>query len=614
MITKMKKYTFLVYHKQYHDFLEKLRDVGVLHVVERQKGTSENDELRAKMQLAAKIKKTIAEATPLLLPDLTPHEMSDYNGANLLTEWDEMQATKNRLQQTIDNTKKEAERMAVWGDFDANKLAKLAENGYVLQYFICPENKFNSSWETEFNAFVINTIKQKTYFVTINRESVNIDAETVALNDHNSQQLLTDAEAQRMLLVAHETKMLAWVVDNLANLKDFQLQIESNIDFRKTELSATVEAEETVMLLEGFCPQDTENELNTMLEKEGIYYQISKPEVGEDIPIKLKNNFFAKLFEPITNLYSLPNYGELDPTAFFAPFFMLFFGLCLGDGGYGLLILIAATIAKYKLPKFKKFAILGQFLGGATILVGLLTGVFFGIMLETVAWPWLADVKKYFLTSNNYSAKIGGYDPMMVVAIGVGVFQILFAMGFKVVKITIQHGFKHAASTLAWLVGLIDGLVLLAPMMGAEMPQMVLYGLYGIAVLCGLVILFYNSPGKNPFVNLGAGLWGTYNMVSGLLGDVLSYIRLFALGLAGGILGNVFNMLAMDLTVEMSPFVRWLPMLLILLIGHALNFMLCIISSIVHPLRLTFVEFYKNADFEGGGKIYRPFKKQTKSE
>ncbi|HPW96750.1 MAG TPA: V-type ATPase 116kDa subunit family protein, partial [Paludibacteraceae bacterium] len=121
----------------------------------------------------------------------------------------------------------------------------------------------------------------------------------------------------------------------------------------------------------------------------------------------------------------------------------------------------------------------------------------------------------------------------------------------------------------------------------------------------------YNSPGKNPFVNLGSGLWGTYGTVSGLLGDVLSYIRLFALGLAGGILGGVFNMLAISLTADMSPFVRWLPMLFILLFGHSLNILLCIISSIVHPLRLTFVEFYKNAGFEGGGHPYKPFKTKT---
>ncbi|NCA79541.1 MAG: hypothetical protein EOM76_05055 [Sphingobacteriia bacterium] len=608
MIIKMKKYVFLVYHKQYTNFLEKLRDVGVLHVAEKPEGIPENNQLRDKMQLSAKIKKTLTEATSLLLPNTTPHETTSYNGAELLKEWDTLQADKNRLQQNIAVTQKEAERMKVWENFNSERLAQLTHNGYVLQFFKCSERKFQPEWETKFNAFQINISGPNLYFVTINHNQITIDAEAVTLNEHNSEQLQLDVEAQNLLLVAHQAKMEAWALINISNLKHFAMKIETNIDFQKVELCTTPEADEKVMLLEGYCPQEAEAKLNAMLETEHIYYEISNPKIDEDVPIKLKNNFFAKLFEPITELYSLPNYSEIDPTACFAPFFMLFFGLCLGDGGYGLLILIAATIVKFKFPKFKNLATLGQFLGGSTMLVGLLTGVFFGIMLETVTWPWLANVKSYFITSNNYAAKLGGYDPMMVVAIAVGILQILFAMGFNVVKITIQHGFKYAASTCAWLVGLIDGIILLIPMLGTKFPLPVMYVLYGIAAICALVILFYNSPDKNPIINLGSGLWGTYNMVSGLLGDVLSYIRLFALGLAGGILGNVFNMLATSLTADMSPFVRWLPMLLILLIGHSLNFLLCIISSIVHPLRLTFVEFYKNAGFEGGGKAYRPFK------
>ena len=100
-------------------------------------------------------------------------------------------------------------------------------------------------------------------------------------------------------------------------------------------------------------------------------------------------------------------------------------------------------------------------------------------------------------------------------------------------------------------------------------------------------------------------------MATGLLGDLLSYIRLFALGLTGGVLGGVFNQLSIQLTESMSWGVRWLPMLIILLLGHGINFGLCMISSFVHPMRLTFVEFFKNAEFEGGGKEYTPFKVKT---
>lgn len=117
---------------------------------------------------------------------------------------------------------------------------------------------------------------------------------------------------------------------------------------------------------------------------------------------------------------------------------------------------------------------------------------------------------------------------------------------------------------------------------------------------------FYNSPDKNIFINFGKGLWDTYGTATGLLGDVLSYIRLFAIGLTGGILGGVFNSLAYQISEGLPWGVNFLVMAIILLLGHSLNIALCMISSLVHPLRLTFVEFYKNAEFEGGGKQYKP--------
>ena len=401
MIVKMKKYVFLVYHRQYTDFLEKLRNVGVVHVAEKPEGIAENDQLRDKMQLAAKVKKTIAETEALLLPGTTPADASaTIDGAALVQAFDEMQAEKQRLQQAIANTRKEAERIAVWGNYDTKRLQELAEAGYKLQFYACSESKFKPEWETEHNAFVIGKVAATLYFVVVSDGQAvpDIDAETITLNEKNSAQLLLDVEGLNHLLVAHEAKMQAWVIANSKNLQQYALQIEETIDFQKVEQSTEQTAENKVMLLEGYCPQGAETNLNAMLEQEDIYYEISNPVMGENVPVKLKNNFFAKLFEPITKLYALPNYSEIDPTPFFAPFFMLFFGLCLGDGGYGLLILVAATILRIKKPAFRNLAILGQFLGGATMVVGLLTGVFFGIMLDSVTWPWLAEVKQYFIT------------------------------------------------------------------------------------------------------------------------------------------------------------------------------------------------------------------------
>ncbi|MBP6610449.1 MAG: ATPase, partial [Paludibacter sp.] len=129
----------------------------------------------------------------------------------------------------------------------------------------------------------------------------------------------------------------------------------------------------------------------------------------------------------------------------------------------------------------------------------------------------------------------------------------------------------------------------------------------------GLLIFILNDVKRNPLVNVGAGLWDSYNMATGLLGDVLSYIRLFALGISGAVMGFVFNDLAIQLSGDI-PVVSHIIMIIIMLIGHGINIFMSGLSAFVHPMRLTFVEFYKNSGFEGGGKKYSPFAKYKEKE
>jgi V/A-type H+-transporting ATPase subunit I len=233
-----------------------------------------------------------------------------------------------------------------------------------------------------------------------------------------------------------------------------------------------------------------------------------------------------------------------------------------------------------------------------TLVIGTVTGTFFGFSI--VEAPCFSAVKDWFVTS----------DHLMVFSLVIGFFHVIYAKFIAAMKIKIQRGLKYSLAAFAWI-GIILSLagVLALPMAGVALPLWATYGLYSLAIGCAAVALFYNTPGKHVFLNFGSGLWTTYNTVSGLVGDVLSYIRLYAIGLTSALLGGVFNSMAIDMTASMNPFVRWLPMLLILLVGHALNIGLSLISSLVHPLRLVYVEYYKNAEFEGGGMDYKPFRK-----
>ena len=138
-------------------------------------------------------------------------------------------------------------------------------------------------------------------------------------------------------------------------------------------------------------------------------------------------------------------------------------------------------------------------------------------------------------------------------------------------------------------------------------PHIIQYLYYGFGGVGAVLVFILNNVKRNPLINVGAGLWDAYNMATGILGDLLSYIRLFALGICSGVMGFVFN----DLAIKMSgdiPVLNILIMILIMAFGHGINIFMAVLGAFVHPMRLTFVEFYKNAGFEGGGKKYKPFK------
>lgn len=617
MITRMKKLTFLIHSGEYEQFLEQLRALGVVHVTQKQAGAVQDESLQNDLNLLSRYKNALKVLEPLSsqpaveVPDDHTKGFSFDTPAKVLERYDILEADKVVQEQTLQVLNRDRAQLLPWGDFDSAALERLAGAGYKIRFYSCPIRSFRDEWVSAYGVVEIERDKQKVNFVTVTHPDVvpDIEAEQVNLPAESLSAVEADIAKTKAAIDALPLKMAQLAHIGVPVLKDGIRELENSISFSQVKLTGEHLADDTLLLLEGWAPASETDGISKALDLKGVFFDIEDPQPGDDIPIKLKNNRFARLFEPLTEMYSLPNYTELDPTAAFAPFFMLFFGLCMGDGGYGLIIFLACTFAKKKLPALRGFMALGQWLGLSTIIVGLLTGMVFGISLDTVAWPWLAGVKDKFITDNNYN--VMGYSPMMVVAICVGIVQILFGMGFKITRITIQLGFKYALSDLGWLVLLIDMIVLLLlKLSGADISPLATNIIYGIAIGCGVLILFFNSPGKNPFLNLGSGLWGTYNMLSGLLGDVLSYIRLFALGLAGGILGGVFNSLAFQAGSSFPVWTRWIPITFILLFGHGLNLFLCIISALVHPIRLTFVEFFKNAGFEGGGKAYKPFSKK----
>ena len=581
MITQMKKYTFLVFHREYEAFLEQLREVGVVHVTEKAAGMAEDAHLQELLAKADNARKLIAQGAP-----------------------DQLLQEKVALESRIAATQKEVNKMAIWGDFSAERIAQLKEAGYTLRYFTCPKKLFQEEW-----GIVVAEQGATLYFVQVNNtDEAPEGSQEQYLNEKSAADLQKDVEGLNGLLVAQNARIELWAKENVPALENELNELKQQIDWKRVTLNTASEADGSLKVLEGFCPIDQVAALDAMLQRQEVYYQAEDPTAEDNTPIKLRNNKFTQLFESLTGMYGWPNYGEFDPTPILAPFFLLFFAMCMGDCGYGiLLIIIGLLIAKKKLniAMFEGLGPIITVLGVGTTVVGFFLGTFMGIDLYNA--EWVPQALKNVMIKGN----VMGYDIQMVLAICIGVFHICLAMVVKAICYTKQFGFKENIATWGWLLLVVGGLIV-AILGLTVLPENVFkWALIAVGAVSALAIYIFNTPGRNPLINIGAGLWDTYNMATGILGDVLSYIRLYALGLAGGMLGAAFNnlgLMVMGGTTEGATW-QWLPFVLILVLGHVLNLAMSALGAFVHPLRLSFVEYFKNAGYEGKGTLYQPFKK-----
>ena len=609
MISKMNKLSFLIYHKEYEMFLEKLRELGVVHVEKRQ-GAEMDANLQAFMQ-----KRTAYQS---LLKSMTLAAASFEGKATAPTEmtiegvvdsYETQQEHIQSLNMQLPVLDKEIDAMEVWGEFDWNVIEKLKTNGWQMQFYCCPEKLFDETWTDEYNATIINRKGGQSYFVTVNQTPVELEAETVRLPKQRLSELVREQEELKATIQKANADLDLFCINHIPVVEKALETLESDINLMEVEqLGGERMADGAIVMMDGWVPVENDAEVRKMLDESGVYYEIRPAEKEDNAPIKLKNGKISRLFEVLTKMYGMPDYGEFDPTPLFAPFYALFFGMCVGDAGYGLLLVVLGFYLKKKLSK----SMAGMMnllitLGAATTVVGAVFNTFFGASLTDLNLP-------EWMNSLVISGKWDGtsYDKTMVIALLVGMFHICFAMTVKAICSTARYGFKNALSDWGWWL-LVGGSVVVATLnylgvVDMEMSKMAFIGIGGVSAI-GIYLL--NNIRRNVFANIGAGLWDTYNMATGLMGDLLSYLRLYALGLAGGMLGGVFNTLGMQLRDTLGDFLfgipGWICFGLIFVAGHGLNIALSCLSGYVHSIRLTFVEYFKNSGYDGKGVEYKPF-------
>ena len=599
----MKKFSFLIYHNDYDVFLQDLRELGLIHVAQQVKEVEHNDELEDYLDQLKKLqlsKKILQSATSNDKTEIPQNIANVDLGYKVPQDIDNIQERITTLNQQIQVSSKELESLEPWGNFDTEIIKKLKESGYNINFFSIQKSAYKPEWEKEFNAILINESSRYNFITVTQQDNVaeQLGLEPLKLPDVSFNDLSNLIESLKDKRNKEEESLKMLSAD-IPSIDAAIIDLESKISLKNVVLNTSRVADDKLMLMQGWAPAEKESKIESYLQSKDAYYEVSDPKPEDDVPIQLKNNKFFKLFEPITKLYMLPKYNELDLTAYFAPFFMIFFGLSLGDVGYGLFLFLVATGAKMWKKStmgdsLKSTLSLVQVLGVSAFFCGILTGGFFGIQLYDLNTSFTHKLKDKVYFDN---------DMMFNLALILGGVQVIFGMVLKVFNRSIQFGYVYGISTIGWIILLLSFIIsalfpTFLPMGGTV--HLIILGISAIA------IFFINSPGKNIFLNLGLGLWDTYNMATGLLGDILSYVRLFALGLSGGILATVFT----DLAVGMSPDIMILGPLvtiLIFVVGHAINIFMNTLGAIVHPMRLTFVEFFKNSEFSGGGQKYQPF-------
>ena len=570
MIEKMTRYSFVLLAGGQEKFLEDLQELGVVDITRSERPVDERSE---KMLLEAEgLRKRISEIKA----------GSDAH----------MQELKNGL----DALRREIEELEPWGEYDRKRLEGL---GLGVHFYNVARKLFDPSWAESYPLEIINEKAGRVWFVVLGDNS-GFPAKEIPAPSRSVAEVETDLASKEEEIKAYSRELESLKTD----IPEMERRLaEANSDLSRYLASQKGESavQGHIVVFEGFAPEDGHERLSEALDGMDCWWSSEAAKVEDQPPIEFRNNRFVRMFEPLTDMYGRPAYDGFDPTPFISIFFLLFFAMCMGDMGYGLLLIVVGFLLK-KVKSFSNLAPLVVTLGIGTVVVGFFFHTFFS--MDISQWECIPKSLKSVMVP----ATVAGYDGTMVLSLAIGIVHLCLAMIVKTVMATKNQGFIESLGTWGWTLLIVGGVVLaMVAVMGIIDAKVTKIAVIALGVICAIGIFPLNNIHRHPLKNVGSGLWDTYNMATGILGDVLSYLRLYALGLAGAMLGFAFNDLAKMALGDGGA--RWIAFILIVVIGHTLNLAMAALGAFVHPLRLNFLEFFKNSGYEGAGRKYNPLSK-----
>ncbi|MBQ0815515.1 MAG: hypothetical protein KBT82_15295 [Marinobacter sp.] len=584
-ILQLKKASIVGLSQDKTDILDALQGLGLLHIIPLQDVSSRrvNDTEDTNPELLKRSLQYLL-SSPQKRRQVTREQQFDLD--KVLHEVDHNRQHRIRLSEKRDFLDKRIKDLEPWGEFTLPDLADL--NHERLWFYLVPNYKIQDVEQSHLPWTVVHRDNRHAYVVAIAEQEPQASIMPVPrthtghipLNQLKEQ--LEDAEIQLEAVEAEREALTRWIFllqQSVASTEDKAL-----LD----DISDQTQNYNELFALQGWVSVRDSAQLEAFAENKGLVLLLDDPIDSENPPTLLKNSIAVGGGQEVVSFFQTPNYRSWDPSRVVFFSFVSFFAIIMSDVGYSLLF--GAILAWYwksmaRSESGRRLRAMGVALTGAGVFWGALVGSYFGASAPISA---LGQLKVFDLND---------FDSMMALSVSIGALHLILA---NLVMAWVRRSSNQALSSVGWAVSV--GSALMGWLTDFTMTHWVVFGL-GLTL-----VLLFSTPAKGFGVaRLISGLLALAN-VTKIFGDVLSYLRLFALGLASASLAITFNQLAADVG-DALPGIGFLLHILILLAGHLLNFVLTVVSGVIHGLRLNLIEFY-NWSLADEGYPFQPFSKQ----
>jgi len=605
MIVPMKKVSVIVQAHNKKSMLKTLRKEGVMHIFTEAVRTEKGEDLKKRQDALAKVRSNILDAVD---PKKKPEQIrvSEEVFIELHERYQQLLETRAKLEEEVAKDNTTIEQLRPWGDFDPEDIASLSREGVSL-FFYTLTKKDLKELDPSISYIELAPLGPLQAIAVVGEElESNVGATRFTLPEKG----LSELEARNAYDKQRLIEINAALKEGGAYLDAYQYWIdrtEQELTFDR--VSSSADGGDDLSWITGFLPAPLEKEFSTFASNQGWGYLIVDPSEEDNPPTQVKYAKGTGIIKPVFDILgTVPGYRENDISLWFLLFFTLFFAMIIGDAGYGLVFLLGALGMHLKAKKANTLVLLIYVLGTATVVWGSLTGTWFGSKMILESLPFLQ--KLVIPSISNYPELFGldaisAQNQVMKFCFIIGTVQLSLACVLNIV----HKAPKKDLSLFADVGWMIDILALYFIVLQLVVGESVNFALAGGAVGVGFVlVVVFGAQGPGiPFgKGLASGLGGFFttflNTIS-CFSNIMSYIRLFAVGMASVAIAQSFNSMAGGM---LSGFAA-LAGILVLVIGHSLNLVMGLLSVVVHGVRLNLLEFSGQLGMEWTGISYEPF-------